>query len=143
MKCKIFVATTASLLAAMILPVRLAAQEQPGEHQHTKEEPRYVLVDLGTFGGPNGYLACCGALAPIINSRGIVVGEADTNLPDPYSPNCFQDCFLAPAFEWQNGILTNLGALALGVDSFSFSINAIGQIVRSNNSVAARSREKM
>jgi probable HAF family extracellular repeat protein len=129
MKCKIFVATTASLLAALILSVRLAAQEQPVEPQHTKEPPRYVLVDLGTFGGPNSYLACCGALPPIINNRGIVVGEADTSLPDPYSPNCFQDCFLAPVFEWRNGILTNLGALAPGVDSFSFSINASGQIV--------------
>jgi probable HAF family extracellular repeat protein len=90
--------TAITLFAALAIPVHLAAQ-------HT----RYKLIDIGTFGGSTSDLI---EELRVINSRGTVTGFAETTTPDPYSPNCFlTDCFVAHAFEWQRGRLTDLGAL--------------------------------
>ena len=105
-----------ALFAVLAIPLGVQAQQ-------AAKPKMYKVIDVGTFGGPN-----TGSFA-IMNNRGMAVGQADTNLPDPFSPNCMSDCYLALAFEWQNGTLTNLGALAPGVDSFAFSINLAGQIV--------------
>ena len=87
--------TTITLLAALAIPEQLDAQ-------HT----RYKVIDLGTFGGPNSDLI---EELQVINSRGTVVGFAETTTPDPYAPNCL--CLIAHAFEWQKGKVTDLGAL--------------------------------
>ena len=108
-----------ALFAVLAIPLGVQAQQ-------AAKPKMYKVIDVGTFGGPNTSLS----LPPILNNRGAAVGQADTNLPDPFSPNCMQgDCFLGLAFEWQNGKLTNLGGLAPGVDSYAFSINSTGQIV--------------
>jgi tetratricopeptide (TPR) repeat protein len=39
--------------------------------------PRYTLIDLGTFGGPNSYFN--GAPPAMINSAGVAAGAADTS----------------------------------------------------------------
>jgi hypothetical protein len=52
------------------------------------------------------------------------VGGADTSIPDPYFPNCLIDCFVTHAFDWHNGVLTDLGALP-GVD-VSFALASYG-----------------
>ena len=52
MKFKIFVGTTVSLLSALILPAWLTAQDQRAGQQNENDPPRFILVDLGTFGGP-------------------------------------------------------------------------------------------
>jgi probable HAF family extracellular repeat protein len=93
------------------MPVRLAAQEQ----QQSKQQPRYKLIDIGTLGGPNSGVptvfneinGTAGARA--ISNQGTVTGTADTSTPDPLC--FFDDCFYPSAFQWQNGVLTNLGAL--------------------------------
>jgi probable HAF family extracellular repeat protein len=121
-----------TLIAALVIPVQLVAQEQlEGEGHH-----RYKLIDLGTLGGPESYINAAFSLgAPNqINNRGTVVGAAATLIPTP--PNK-QICggpdglvpFVFHAFEWQNGVLTDLGALP-GIEcSQAVSINANGEIV--------------
>src|SRR5215472_2306593 len=107
--------TAMTLLAALPAPLALVAQEQ----QQSNQQPRYRLVDLGTFGGPSSYLSTTngvtspGAVNQVLNSRGAVAGWGDTSTPDPYAPYCFNpfppDCFLPHAFQWQKGVLTDLG----------------------------------
>jgi len=108
------------LLAA---PVRLAAQQ----HHH------YKFIDLGTFGGPNSGLDCCGIIPPVLNNQGVVVGGADTSAPNPsvgnWNPLLCCEAFVNPAFQWQSGVLANLGALPGGFNSFPNSVNARGDVV--------------
>jgi probable HAF family extracellular repeat protein len=118
-----------SLCAALGLPVGLSAQEQKQRKEQKKEHHHYQLIDMGTFGGPNSYNE---SVPPekIINLRGAAAAYADTSLPDPYSPNCFNgDCLVSHAFVWQGGVLTDLGSLPGGYNSFASSINAPGEIV--------------
>jgi probable HAF family extracellular repeat protein len=64
-----------------------------------------------------------------LNNRGIVAGSADTSTPDPFAPNCFNaDCFVSHTLRWQNGILTDLGALPGGSSSLAAWISGTGLI---------------
>ncbi len=92
-----------TLFAAVTSPLRLLGQERKAVPHH------YMLMDLGTFGGPGGFFP---ESQPVLNQRGTLVGWTDTSKPDPYSPNC-QDpqCLVQHGFEWRNGVLTDLGAL--------------------------------
>ena len=81
------------------LPLQLAAQP-----------PRYKLIDLGTFGGPNAFVN--GPLALSLSANGTYAGQAETSLPDRYAPNCQNsDCLVQHAQKWHNGIVTDLGTL--------------------------------
>jgi probable HAF family extracellular repeat protein len=118
MKSRRFMCITAlTLFTAMVCPVRMAAQGQETHFRH------YKLVDIGTFGGPESYLAgsnaANGAVNQVLNNKGTVVGWADTSTLDPYAPFCSNpfpngDCFLVRAFQWQKGVLTDLGVLPGG-----------------------------
>ncbi len=113
----IVVATLALLSAVLASGTQVTAQERSQGPQHT----RYKVIDLGTFGGPtSGYTF--GAV--IINSRGTVVGVADTSI---FDENC--SCYEAHGFQWEKGILTDLGTLPGGKDSFGGAINSQGTIV--------------
>ena len=88
----------------------------------------YRLIDIPTLGGPAAYgNVDCSECAQFINNAGVVVGGADTSIPDPNAPNCRNaDCSFDHAFRWQNGVLTDLGALP-GVNfSHATSVNARG-----------------
>jgi probable HAF family extracellular repeat protein len=120
-----------SLLIGFVLaaiPVQLAAQDNAGNNTRHRHH-RYKLIDMGTFGGPNSFLV----YPPpgiVLNNRGSVVGIADTPEPDPFCPNCFFDGLVTYAFQWHDGVLTNLGALpGQGNSSFAMSQNASGQAV--------------
>jgi probable HAF family extracellular repeat protein len=109
--------STLTLFAALLAPGRLSAQ-------HT----RYKFIDIPTLGGPAAYGQVDGpGLTQFINNAGIVVGGADTTIADPNPSNCVNpDCFFHHAFRWQNGLLTDLGALP-GVNwSHAAAINARG-----------------
>ena len=101
-----FFAGLALLFAALALPLRLAAQhkQDPNRRHH-----RYMLIDLGTFGGPNSFVATgFFESAQSISDQGAVTGPADTSIPDPL---CYvDDCFYPNAFQWRDGTLTDLGS---------------------------------
>ena len=117
MQSRTLTCTTAMTFFAILLPLQVSAQHI-----------RYKLIDIPTLGGPAAYGNVDNAgFAQFVNNPGIVVGGADTSIHDPNAPNCRnQDCFLDHGFRWQDGILTDLGALP-GVNfSHATSINARG-----------------
>lgn len=132
MKSRMFTYIIAmTLFAALAIPLPLAAQEQ----QPNKQQPRYKLVDLGTFGGPTTYFP--NGFDGFLNNQGTAAGWADTPTPDPYPGFCFNpDCFVSHAFQSQNGVLTDLGALPGGSSSSAFWISGNGLIIgQSQNGV--------
>jgi probable HAF family extracellular repeat protein len=98
-------------IGVLSLPLPLAAQ-------HT----RYKLIDLGTFGGPSSVVAPTVAGGPEnpgrgLSNSGVVIGTAETTLPDPFAPNCASpNCLATHAYRWKSGVLTDLGTLQ-GTDS--------------------------
>src|SRR5215472_760873 len=118
-----------TFLTALAMPVGLAAQDNTAQANKPTQHHHYQLIDLGTFGGPNASISAPLPSEVQINRHGLVAGVADTPNPDPYSPNCLGDCYLEHAFQWQDGVLTDLGALPGTNDSYAFSSNDRGQIV--------------
>jgi probable HAF family extracellular repeat protein len=113
------------LIAAMAITVQLSAQGDPPKHH------QYKLEVVGTFGGPNSSTAvtAAGAIGHVLNSLGATIGGASNSTPDPYSPNCLLDCYIAHALKFDEGTLTDLGALPGMNSSWSFAINDGGLIV--------------
>ena len=123
-----------ALLTGLLMPLQLAAQNNQNHQGNAGQHHRYTLIDTGTLGGPTSYLAAEGERH--LNNRGTLVSQADTSLPDPYCPPCFpigpgdpgDDGFLAHAVQWQNGVLTDLGALPMVNDSTPTWISDSGLI---------------
>jgi probable HAF family extracellular repeat protein len=116
-------------VAALVVGSRSSAQEL---QQHAPGHNRYALVDLGTFGGPQSYLNYARVNSPskVLTNQGVVAGWADTPTPDPFPSLCFNpDCFVSHAFQWENGVLTDLGALAPGWSSAALWISETGLVV--------------
>ena len=117
-----------SLFAALAMPLGMAAQDNSSQ-DHRHKHHQYKLIDLGTFGGPNSFFFSS-PVGDNINNRGTVVGAADTSLQDPYYPNCdTPDCLILRAFQWKNGILTDLGTLPHGYSSSAGWVNDAGMIL--------------
>jgi len=85
---------------------------------------RFVVKDLGTFGGPHGQV---NDDSVVLNDAGVVAGAADTAIADP---TCFDSpyCFVMHAFRWQAGTLTDLGSLPYGANSYAIAINRQGAV---------------
>ena len=108
--------TLAMVLTVPVMSVLLTAQDKaPNRHTH------YRVIDVGTFGGPTSDY---NSGSVIINGRGAVVGVADTSI---FDPNC--SCFVTHAFRWEDGVVTDLGALPGGESSFADGINSKGTII--------------
>jgi probable HAF family extracellular repeat protein len=105
------------LLAALAMPVWTAAQDNPSPDNKPKHK-KYKLVDIGTFGGPASYVGGNGPGSTFLNNQGIVGGSANTTIPD-----------VSHAFRWQNGVLTDLGALPGGNFSIATPINGLPWMV--------------
>ena len=118
---KLVCVTTMTLVAALAITIPLSAQDKTDHHKHHQ----YKLIDLGTFGGTNSYVPNFSLVS--ISSQGGVIVEADTTIPDPYYPNCWQtDCLVNHPGIWQDGVLTDVGVLP-GVNSAGANwINALG-----------------
>jgi probable HAF family extracellular repeat protein len=100
--------TAMSLFATLAVLVRLAAQDGTAQASKPKHH-HYQLIDLGTFGGPTSGLNFG---TEVVNNRGTVGGQADTSIPNhPNSCIFCGDPFIFHAFQWQNGILNDLGSL--------------------------------
>jgi probable HAF family extracellular repeat protein len=111
-----------TFVAALAIPVRLAAQENRAKHH------RYKLIDLGTFGGPHSYGSVNGDGFQLLNNSGVVASYADLAVPDPNAAfGCYvPDCFQAHASQWKDGVITDLGALPVDNNSAAGSINSSG-----------------
>ena len=129
MKTRSYSSILMTTLFALAIPLSGAAARN---HHH------YKLVDLGTFGGPTAYGSINGPGLQLINNSGVVSSFADTAMPDPNAPTfCYNpDCFLSHAFHWQDGVLTDIGALPGENSSASGPINERGWSVgQSQNGV--------
>jgi len=117
-------AVSITLLAVLLTPLRLAAQDKQDDNN---KHHHYKLIDMGTLGGPNGYFEFT---SRAINNPGLATSFSDTAIPvNP--PWCFNDCYLAHAAVWRDGIMTDLGGLP-GVSvpgSGPNDINAKGVVV--------------
>jgi probable HAF family extracellular repeat protein len=112
---QIVVTTSAVLLALIASATPLAAQGNTPKHSH------YRVIDVGTFLGPS---SSYNFGSVIINARGVVVSAADTSI---FDEAC--GCFVAHAFRWQNGALSDLGTLPGGAGSIADAINSKGAMV--------------
>jgi probable HAF family extracellular repeat protein len=112
--------TAIALFAALVVPTQLDAQDHHARHH------KYTLIDMGTFGGPSSINS---SGSRVLNKRSALVGVSDTSMTDPYSPNCFLDCFLDDGWVWSDGFLTQLSSLPGGASNFPYAINDHGQIV--------------
>ena len=96
------------------------------------QQPRYRLIDMGTFGGPGSAVNIgfdADFSVSVVNNRGTLAGWAETSQPDPFSPFCFtEDCYIAHAFQWQGGVRTDLGALVDGASSLANWVSNSGLI---------------
>src|SRR5215469_6289777 len=116
----------AIVLAALPVPVGFAQNSQ----HHSPKQPHYKLIDIGTFGGPQSYIPDnSGFQTTILGNNGVLIGGADTSLPDPFPNFCFLDCFVVHTFvSKENGQLTDLGALPGGGSSIAQWISRNGLI---------------
>jgi len=117
---------TCTLLAAMVALAPLAVARRTPAQDVKPGHHHYKLIDVGTFGGPGGSISQ--PSSPALNNRGMLVGYSDTTTIDPFSPNCFLDCYVDESWVLQNGVVTPLSPLRGGASDFADAINARGQI---------------
>jgi probable HAF family extracellular repeat protein len=104
------------LFVLLAIPVGLAQNH----HHH------YQLIDIGTFGGPSSYIIVD---SKVLTKRGTLVGWADSSTPESQQ-YCFSpgDGFASHAFQWQDGMVTDLGTLPGGSSSQALWITSNGLI---------------
>jgi probable HAF family extracellular repeat protein len=117
--------TAGVLFVALAMTVSGAAQNSSSSGRVGKHNPRYRLVDLGTFGGPASYFP--NGSDGILNNNGTAAGWANTADVDPICFSFVSDnCFVTHAFRAHGGIMTDLGVLDGGIDSAALWISANG-----------------
>jgi hypothetical protein len=105
------------------------ATQAAGQQTPTPPKPhtRYKLVDLGTFGGPISKIPFA---QRDLTKSGAVVGFAETDVPDPFSPNCASpSCKVQHGFTWRDGVMTELPGLIPNLESGAQAINEDGIVV--------------
>ena len=133
------------LLCALAIPMGLAA----GDHAHKSTHHHYKLIDMGTLGGPQSFFNTLGdsdafsflgfvgyGNSLVLNPNGTLIGFADTAALEPYPPFCWTNedpCHVIHAFQWSNGVRTDLGTLPGGANSLALWINDKGWIAGTSN----------
>jgi probable HAF family extracellular repeat protein len=117
--------TAIALFCLLVIPVRLAAQEEKKE-QNAKHR-HYKVIEVPTLGGPNFFAQMSGAQTRILNNRGTLTGGVENAVHDP---RCFNppECVELRAIRWDEGKLTDLGTLPGGANSAAFWISDTGEI---------------
>jgi probable HAF family extracellular repeat protein len=95
------------LLAALAIPIRLAAQNQPEQHNRLTH---YTVINLGSLGGTN----CC--LVIENNNRGWVDGTSNLAGDQSFHP-----------FLWRDGKMQDLGTLG-GPNASAGGMNDVGDV---------------
>src|ERR1700688_1277546 len=118
--------TAITFFAALAIPVRLDAQNNPEQHNNHHKHHHYKLIDLGTFGGAQSWVFGALEFPSATLSNAGVVGAGNTLDPNPNYPNCnpfvpllcalygVSDPLVEHAFEWRDGNLTDLDLLPGG-----------------------------
>ena len=108
--------------------IALAMFSSSLDAQATPPHTRYKLIEIGTFGGPNSVY---NVFSRIGTNNGTFVGAANTADADPLAPSCFdpETCLVQHAWEWSDGVLTDLGVLEGGYSSYTNAINSHRLIV--------------
>jgi probable HAF family extracellular repeat protein len=124
MKSRKWFLAAIALTTLLLRPIWLA-----GRDNHAASS-RYNLKDLGRLRhGYNSWLFAGPPAFHVLNSRGMVAFASGTDIADPYYP-CFTDCSVNDAVRWQNGVLTDLGALPGNKPSSApFSISDNGRFI--------------
>ena len=103
----------------------LNAQNLPT--RSTAKHHKYKFIDLGTFGGPDSIIPF---VQHTLTKDGTVVGLAETDIPDPFTPNCASpNCKVQNGFQWRKGQLLNLHGLYTDGASSAQGVNNRGIIV--------------
>src|SRR6266566_4164466 len=120
-------AVLTALLVAQILTAQLFAQ---GDLTAEATQPRYRLVDMGTFGGPVSLVT--GENGDLNQQKTLVTSCADTSVLDPEWPNINpffgDDLYVQHAFWTRRGTLHDLGVLPGGTSSCGQGINTHGTV---------------
>ena len=112
--------TGTAVLALLSVPFTFLAQEQA--QGHAKKHTKYTLVDIGTLGGPTSDVNG-GSL--IANRNGAVVGlVGHIRLRSVVAA-----AISSTRFGGKTGVLTDLGTLPGGSNSFADGINSQGAAV--------------
>jgi len=123
---------TANYMIVIAAATATAAAAIDADHPH--DHHHYKLIDLGTFGGPesyiNGFEYSTFSSVQDLDNAGTLSGWADTSKTDPYGPNfCFNGgCHVSHAFQWENGVKSDLGTLPGGLSSATSWNSANGLI---------------
>jgi probable HAF family extracellular repeat protein len=106
------------------IEVVVCAQSRPSAVTHH----HYRVVDVGTFGGPNGDVLLPPPAAQILSNTGIFVGTGETTEPDPFAPNCWRspDCLVEEGLLYFAGRSFNIGSLRHGYSGGPISVNDFG-----------------
>jgi len=103
---------------------------QGGEARSGMRHHRYRVVDVGTFGGPNGDVLLPPPASRILTNSGIFVGSGETTIPDPFPSSCFvSDCVVEEALLRSKGVSHDIGSLRSGYSSIPISVNDFGVAV--------------
>src|SRR5262252_1030461 len=113
--------STRLLSASILLLASGFVNAQTLNTQHTAKHNKYKFVDLGTFGGPDSIIPFG---QRILTEHGTVVGIAETDIPDPFAPNCSSpNCKVQNGFQWRNGRPIKLNGLYVDGASTAQAIN--------------------
>jgi len=129
------------LLLILFTCSSLSAWAQVQQQHSPRDLQQYWVYDLGTLGGPNSSTSF---FAPSLSIRG-AIGGAQTPVHDPFDPNCvgdvfFPGCYVMHAFQWNDGVMTDLGALGKKEKdngSFASAVNNFGWVAGYSENGAA------
>ena len=76
--------TVMTLCTIVAIPVWLAGQDNT---DHKPRHHHYQLIDMGTFGGPESFVAAQFFAFPDLNNLGVTVGGSATSIPTSPTSN--------------------------------------------------------
>lgn len=129
---------TLSLCAALIAPSHILAQSQPAAQPVKPQHHHYKLEVIPSLGGlltnffhPQNNVA-------VLNARGAASGgSADTLMPDRFPYMAWGDLGTTThAYVWENGELTDLGAVDNTLSSYSTWISSNGIVAGASEKAA-------